>query len=66
VPEASADVGILVGGGFGEAQRRARGRRVRPGGTVYELLAEDTLEVGRARRSARTATATPGADRPCG
>ncbi len=48
--EGSADVAILVGGGFGAAQRRARCRRVAGNGVVYELVSLDTVEVGRARR----------------
>jgi len=54
VPEGAADVGILVGGGFGSAQQAARCRRVRAGGVVYELVASDTVEVGRARRFGRS------------
>jgi hypothetical protein len=50
VAEASADVAILAGGGFGAHQRDARCRRVAPHGVVYELVSLDTVEVGRARR----------------
>jgi hypothetical protein len=50
VPERCADVGILVGGGHGRAQRQARCRRVAANGVVYELVALDTVEVGRAQR----------------
>ncbi|MCA8964674.1 MAG: hypothetical protein KDC48_07300 [Planctomycetes bacterium] len=50
VAEGAADVAILVGGGFGREQRRARCRRVRPDGVVYELVSADTVEVGRAHR----------------
>ncbi|MBX3464868.1 MAG: hypothetical protein KF830_17000, partial [Planctomycetes bacterium] len=55
VPAGAADVGILVGGGFGAAQRQARLARVGAHGTVYELQALDTLEVGRAHRFAAAA-----------
>lgn len=62
VPEATAAVGIVVGGGFGPHQRLAQQRRVRDGGVVYELVAAETAEVGRARRFARRlAIATGGA-----
>jgi superfamily II DNA or RNA helicase len=62
VPEATAAVGIVVGGGFGPHQRLAQQRRVRDGGIVYELVAAETAEVGRARRFARRlAIATGGA-----
>jgi len=47
VAEASADVAILVGGGFGIDQRTSRRRRVRPMGTVYEIVSQHTLEVGK-------------------
>jgi len=50
VPEGTADVAILAGGGYGVDQRAARVRRVRRGGQIYELLTQDSLEVGRARR----------------
>lgn len=50
VPEGSAQVGILVGGGFGTTQRAARIARVAPEGVVYELVAQGTIEVGRAHR----------------
>jgi hypothetical protein len=63
VPDGTAEVGILVGGGFGSAQRAARLRRIAPHGLVYELVSHDTLEVGRAARW-RTAAGTPaGLDR---
>ncbi|MBK8096228.1 MAG: hypothetical protein IPK26_03930 [Planctomycetes bacterium] len=68
LPEAIADVGILVGGGLGPAQRQARLRRVAATGVVYELVGLGTIEVGRARRWgdrrgewSRIATAGPGA-----
>ena len=57
VPEGLADVGILVGGGHGERQRNARLQRVRHGGLVHELIAEDTAEVGRVHRFTRNAPA---------
>ena len=47
-----ADVGIVVGGGFGAGDHRARHDRVAASGVVYELVAEATAEVGRARRFA--------------
>lgn len=50
VAAGSADVGIVVGGGFGRGDRRARHDRIAPHGVVYELVAEATAEVGRARR----------------
>ncbi|MBP8300022.1 MAG: hypothetical protein KA020_06670 [Planctomycetes bacterium] len=50
VPEQFADVGILVGGGYGRDQRAARCRRVAPQGVIYELVSNDTVEVGRAHR----------------
>jgi len=50
VAQHTADVGVLIGGGFGAAQRAARCQRVRPDGVVYELVSQDTLEVGRAHR----------------
>jgi superfamily II DNA or RNA helicase len=50
VPAGRADVGIVVGGGFGLRERRVRNNRVAPSGVVYELVAEATAEVGRARR----------------
>lgn len=52
VPERTAQVGILVGGGFGAAQRAARLGRIATTGVVYELVAQETIEVGRAARSA--------------
>ena len=55
VPEGLADVGILVGGGHGERQRDARLQRIRPGGLVQELIAQDTAEVGRVHRFTRAA-----------
>ncbi|MFN3242207.1 MAG: hypothetical protein ACE37K_11915 [Planctomycetota bacterium] len=58
VAERSADVGILVGGGFGPAQRASRCRRVRADGIVFELLSQDTLEVGRAHRWHHAAAGT--------
>ncbi|MCA8974862.1 MAG: hypothetical protein KDC98_09070 [Planctomycetes bacterium] len=57
VAECSADVAILVGGGFGRDQRAARCRRVRADGVVYELVSIDTVEVGRAQRWRGTAAA---------
>jgi hypothetical protein len=57
VPEGTADVGIVVGGGFGEAQRRARGRRIAARGTIYELEGLGTVEVGRGARWRGTAAA---------
>lgn len=56
VPESCADVGISVGGGFGVRHRLAQLRRIRRGGRIYELLAAQTLEVGRARRLTQTAS----------
>lgn len=50
VPDCSADVAILVGGGFSRNQRSARCRRVASHGIVYELVSLDTVEVGRAHR----------------
>lgn len=50
VPEQFADVGILVGGGYGRDQRAARCRRIAERGVVYELVSSDTVEVGRAHR----------------
>lgn len=50
VPEGHAEVGILAGGGYGRHQRAARCRRVAPHGIVYELVSQDTVEVGRAHR----------------
>lgn len=61
VPEGSADVGILVGGGFGSTQHAARCRRIRAGGVVYELVASDTVEVGRAQRFGRSLARTTAA-----
>ena len=55
VSEGLADVGILVDGGLGERQRRARLRRIRAGGLAHELIAQDTAEVGRVRRFTRHA-----------
>ncbi len=52
VDAGAADVGIVVGGGFGLADCRARHDRIAPAGIVYELVAEHTAEVGRARRFA--------------
>lgn len=64
VPEGSADVGILVGGGYGPDQRAARCRRIAESGVVYELVSHDTVEVGRAHRwrggIAAAAAAVPG------
>jgi hypothetical protein len=60
VPEATAAVGIVVGGGFGPHQRLARQRRVRHGGLVYELIAAETAEVGRAKRFADRSAVTTG------
>jgi hypothetical protein len=57
VPERSAEFGIVAGGGFSEAQRRARGRRVAERGTIYELVGLDTVEVGRGARWRGTAAA---------
>lgn len=53
VAAGSADVGIVVGGGFGRADRRARHDRIAAHGTVYELVSEGTAEVGRAQRGQR-------------
>lgn len=50
IAERSADVAILIGGGFGGDQRRSRCRRVRTAGIIYELVSQETLEVGRAHR----------------
>ena len=50
VPDGIADVGILVGGGFGSDQRSARCERISPAGLVYELVSLGTVEVGRAQR----------------
>ena len=50
VTERSADVGILIGGGFGKDQRMARSRRIHTSGMIYELVSQETLEVGRAHR----------------
>ncbi len=50
VPEGLADVGILLGGGFGQDQRAVRRRRISPHGLIYELVSIDTVEVGRAHR----------------
>lgn len=50
VAEGSADVAILVGGGFGRDQRDARVRRVHADGQVYELTTQGSLEIGRAWR----------------
>jgi hypothetical protein len=52
VDAGTADVGILVGGGFGLADRLARHDRIAPAGIVYELVAEQTADVARARRLA--------------
>ncbi|HEX5051466.1 MAG TPA: helicase-related protein [Planctomycetota bacterium] len=65
VPEGTADVGVLVGGGYGRNQHDARCRRVGRSGLVYQLVALDTVEVGRAHRFGRsaagaTAVADPG------
>jgi hypothetical protein len=49
-PEGLADVGVLIGCSMGLAQRRARCRRIAAAGICYELVSQDTLEVGRARR----------------
>jgi superfamily II DNA or RNA helicase len=46
-----ADVGVIVGSAFGSSQRQARRQRVRAGGQLFEFVAADTVEVGRARRS---------------
>ena len=54
VPEGCADVGILVGGGYGRNQHHARCRRIATTGIVYELIALDTVEVGRAHRFGRS------------
>jgi hypothetical protein len=50
VAEGTADVAILVGGGYGRDQRDARVRRVHAEGQIYELTTQDTLEIGRAWR----------------
>jgi len=60
VPEACADVGVVVGSAFGRRQRLARERRIAAPGVVYELLSQDTVEVGRARREVAIAR-TPAA-----
>ncbi|MFO1031399.1 MAG: hypothetical protein U1F60_09985 [Planctomycetota bacterium] len=52
VAAGTADVGLVVGGGFGRGDRRARFDRVGAHGVVYELVAADTVEVGQARRFA--------------
>lgn len=52
VAAGTADVGIVVGGGFGRGDRRARFDRVGPHGVVHELVAADTVEVANARRFA--------------
>lgn len=57
VPDGIADVGILVGGGYGKDQRSARCLRISPLGLVYELVSLDTVEVGRAHRWRGTAAA---------
>lgn len=59
VPEGAAQVAVLAGGSFGRLQRSARCRRVAPGGVVYELVTEDTMEIGRARRFARADASPP-------
>src|SRR5690606_32093453 len=50
IAERTADVAILIGGGFGRDQRLSRRRRVRSSGIIYELVSQETLEVGRAQR----------------
>ncbi|MEO6597508.1 MAG: helicase-related protein [Planctomycetota bacterium] len=55
VPEGTADVALLVGGGYGRAQHDARCKRIDKAGLVYQLIALDTVEVGRAHRFAWTA-----------
>ena len=47
-----ADVGIVVGAGFGLSDRRARHDRVAASGVVYDLVADGTAEVAHARRIA--------------
>lgn len=47
-----ADVGIVVGAGFGLGDRRARHDRVAASGVVYDLVAAGTAEVAHARRFA--------------
>lgn len=59
VPEGSADVAILIGGGFGSAQHQARCARVAAGGRIYELVSDNTVEVSRARRWRDRAAAQP-------
>lgn len=59
VPERCADVGILLASAFGSAQHETRCRRVARNGLLYELLALDTVEVGRARRFDRATAAAP-------
>lgn len=59
IAERSADVAVLVGCGFGKDQREARRRRVHTSGIIYELVSQETLEVGRANR-----WRDPGADAP--
>jgi hypothetical protein len=52
VPAGCAQVGIVAGGGYGQHDHRARFDRVAASGVVYELIAQQTAEVGRARRFA--------------
>jgi hypothetical protein len=52
VATGAAAVGIVVGGGFGLAERHARHARIAADGVGYELIAEQTAEVARARRFA--------------
>ena len=58
VAEHSADVGALLGGGNGSAQRASRCRRVRDDGIIFELVSQNTLEVGRAHRWHHATTRT--------
>lgn len=59
VDDGSADVAIFVGPSSSRAQRAARLSRVRRDGTVYELLSQGTLEVGRASRLRGPQSAVP-------
>ncbi|MFO1077292.1 MAG: helicase-related protein [Planctomycetota bacterium] len=56
VPEASADVLVVVGPSRSRAQRLVRLRRAAPAARVYDVLTTDTQEVGSAHRQ-RAATA---------
>lgn len=50
IQERSANVGVLIGGGYGARQRNARCQRVATDGQIYELVSQDTVEVSRANR----------------